>query len=340
MMQISISDKNQCIPVQFELNNGKLLDRSYDFSKLSKYKAVDLFQMINIAIMLKKLQNRFTKPFPQNFLLKKPLAGAVVVTLFNFVFVMIYRPAQTHPGYFLSYEMTMAVYCAGVGLAAFLVINLMKMARYFSNPEEWNFIKELISVIIVIFAMGMAVYFVAFLIEKPADRWNLETLADSYIGTLLIAGIPLYLFTAININQLFQTKLTHPRKDPELEAEKGVVDERITINTPLKKEEMSFYPSEFLYAESDGNYVKFYLQRESEIREKVIRCSISSVEDQLSDIPFLLKTHRAFIVNLKKVEEANGNALGFRLKIPKIPGEIPVSRRHTGKFRDLFKQFG
>jgi hypothetical protein len=290
--------------------------------------------------MLKKLQTRFTKPFPQNFLLKKPLAGAAVIALFNFVFVMIYRPAQTHPGFFLSYEMTMAAYCAGVGLAAFLVIYLMKMSRFFSKPEEWNFIKELISVFIVVFAMGTAVYFMAFLIEKPANRWNLETLADSYIGTLLIAGIPLYLFTAININQLFQTKLTHPRKDPELETENGVGEELIVINTPLKKEEMSFYPSEFLYAESDGNYVNFYLHRESEIREEVIRCSISSVEDQLSDIPFLMKTHRAFIVNLKKVEEANGNALGFRLKIPKIPEEIPVSRRHTGKFRDLFKRFG
>jgi len=290
--------------------------------------------------MLKKLQIRFTKPFPQNFLLKKPGAGAAVIALFNFVFVMIYRPAQTHPGYFLSYEITMAAYCAGVGLAAFLVIYLMKMTRFFSNPEEWNFIKELTTIIIVIFAMGTAVYFMAFLIERPADRWNLETLAGSFTGTFLIAGIPLYLFTAININQLFQTKLTHPQKDQELAEENGAREELIIINTPLKKEEMSFYPSEFLYSESDGNYVNFYLHQESKIREKVIRCSISSVEDQLSDFPFLLRTHRAFIVNLKKVEEANGNALGFRLKIPKIPGEIPVSRRHTGKFRELFKQFG
>ena len=290
--------------------------------------------------MLKKLQTRFTKTFPQNFLLKKPLAGAAVIALFNFVFVMIYRPAQTHPGYFLSYEMTMAAYCAGVGLAAFLVIYLMKMTRFFSKPEEWNFIKELISIFIVIFAMGTAVYFMAFLIERPADRWNLETLAGSFTGTFLIAGIPLYLFTVININQLFQTKLTHSQKDPEPAGENGAGEEFIFINTPLKKEEMSFYPSEFLYAESDGNYVNFYLQREGEIRKEVIRCSISSVEDQLSDFPFLLRTHRAFIVNLKKVEEANGNALGFRLNIPKIPGEIPVSRRHTGKFRDLFKQFG
>jgi hypothetical protein len=289
--------------------------------------------------MFKELQTRFTKPFPQNFLLKKPVAGAAVIALFNFVFVMIYQPAQTHPGYFLSYEMTMAAYCAGVGFAAFLAIYLMKIARFFSNHEEWNFIKELISIFIVVFAMGTAVYFMAFLIEEPADRWNLETLSSSYIGTFLIAGIPLYLFTAININQLFQTKLTHSQKDQK-PAENGAGEELIIINTPLKKEELSFYPSEFLYAESEGNYVNFYLHRESEIRKKVVRCSISGVEEQLSDFPFLLRTHRAFIVNLKKVEEANGNALGFRLKIQRVQGEIPVSRRHTGTFRELFKQFG
>lgn len=289
--------------------------------------------------MFKDLHNRFTKPFPQNFLLKKPVAGAAVISLFNFVFVMIYQPAQTHPGYFLSYEMTMAAYCAGVGFAAFLAIFLIKKTRFFSNPDEWNFLKEFYAIFIVVFAMGTAVYFMAFLIEEPAYRWNLETLAGSYIGTFLIAGIPLYLFTAINLNQLFQTKLMHSEHGREFE-KNGANEELITINSPLKKEDLSFYLSEFLYAESEGNYVNFYLIRENEIHKKVIRSSISSVEDQLSDFPFLLRTHRAFIVNLKKVEEANGNTLGFRLRIHKISEEIPVSRRHTGTFRELFKQFG
>ena len=289
--------------------------------------------------MFKEILTRFIKPFPQNVLLKKPVAGATVIALFNFVFVMIYRPAQTHPGYFLSYEMTMAAYCAGVGIAALLAIFLMKRTRFFSNSDEWNFLKELFAIFLVVLAMGTAVYFMAFLIEEPADRWNTETLAGSYIGTFLIAGIPLYLFTAVNLNQLFQTKLTHSEHGPEFERH-SANEKLITLNSPLKKEELSFSPSEFLYAESEGNYVNFYLHRENEIRKEVIRCSISSVEEQLAEYPFLLRTHRAFIVNLKMVDEANGNALGFRLKLQNVQVEIPVSRRHTGTFRELFKQFG
>ena len=289
--------------------------------------------------MFKEILTRFIKPFPQNVLLKKPVAGATVIALFNFVFVMIYRPAQTHPGYFLSYEMTMAAYCAGVGIAALLAIFLMKRTRLFSNSDEWNFLKELFAIFLVVLAMGTAVYFMAFLIEEPADRWNTETLAGSYIGTFLIAGIPLYLFTAVNLNQLFQTKLTHSEHGPEFERH-GANEKLITLNSPLKKEELSFSPSEFLYAESEGNYVNFYLHRENEIRKEVIRCSISSVEEQLAEYPFLLRTHRAFIVNLKMVDEANGNALGFRLKLQNVQVEIPVSRRHTGTFREQFKQFG
>lgn len=289
--------------------------------------------------MLNELQDRFTKPFLQNYLLKKPIAGAVVISLFNFVFVMIYQPAQTHPGYFLSYEMTMAAYCAGVGLSAFLVIFLMKKIRFFSDQNEWNFIKELFAILIVVFAMGTSVYLMAFLIEEPADRWNLETIISSYIGTFLIAGIPLYLFTAININQLFQTKLTQSANGDRADNSESR-EELITINTTLKKEDLSFHPSEFIYAESDGNYVNFYLQRGGRIQKEIIRISISSIKEQLSAIPFIMRTHRAFIVNLKKVEEANGNALGYRLNIPMIQSEIPVSRRHTGKFRSLYKEFG
>jgi DNA-binding LytR/AlgR family response regulator len=110
----------------------------------------------------------------------------------------------------------------------------------------------------------------------------------------------------------------------------------IRIESQLKKEELGFYPSQFIYAESESNYVIFYFLQDNIVQKEIIRNTISNVEEQLSHIPWFVRTHRAFIVNLKKVEQAKGNSLGFRIKLTGIDSEIPVSRSNTNDFVDAF----
>ena len=109
----------------------------------------------------------------------------------------------------------------------------------------------------------------------------------------------------------------------------------IKISSQLKKEELSFYPSQFLYAESDGNYVVFYLNKDNLVKKEIIRNSINNIEQQLSEIPYFLRTHRAFIVNLKKVRSKQGNTLGYLIKLSDIEFKIPVSRNNTKIFNEL-----
>jgi hypothetical protein len=66
----------------------------------------------------------------------------------------------------------------------------------------------------------------------------------------------------------------------------NLLEDLIQISSQLKKEELSFYPGQFLYAESDGNYVVFYLNRNNLIKKEIIRNSINNIEQQLSDIPY------------------------------------------------------
>jgi DNA-binding LytR/AlgR family response regulator len=98
-------------------------------------------------------------------------------------------------------------------------------------------------------------------------------------------------------------------------------------------------PGEFIYAESEGNYVVFHLIREERSSEVTIRNSISDIEHQLTVIPFFMRTHRAFIVNAAKVISKKGNSLGYQLKLEGSNNKIPVSRHNTGKFDELIRQF-
>ena len=102
---------------------------------------------------------------------------------------------------------------------------------------------------------------------------------------------------------------------------------------------MKFYSGQLIFAESDGNYVIFHLNVDNQIRKKTIRNSIGNIEQQLSSIQYYMRTHRAFIVNVKQVISQKGNTLGYRLKFNGIDTVIPVSRQKTRDFDQLLKQY-
>jgi hypothetical protein len=251
-------------------------------------------------------------------------------------FAIIYQPLGTHAGRFAGYEVTMFLYAIVVGGVSYVTIQGIKSLPVFSGKSDWTVWKEFFSITIILFAIGIAIYLAGFILEEPAPRLNLTTFLGSLKIALLAGVIPFAFFSLINYRAWF---LAAKLKE-NLPLSNEQTDENIIhITSQLKKEELNFYPREFIYAESDGNYVQFFLVRDSKIIKRAIRNSINNIEEQLTGVPFLLRTHRAFIVNLKKVRNIKGNALGYRLKLSGIDKEIPVSRNNTQRFKTIFLKF-
>ncbi|MDP4275617.1 MAG: LytTR family DNA-binding domain-containing protein, partial [Bacteroidota bacterium] len=225
-------------------------------------------------------------------------------------------------------------------LPIIILVKIINKIRYFSKEKAWTILKELLAIVIVLLGMGIFVYFIGFLFESPAQRWNLFTFFDSCKHAFLVGIIPFAFFTLINYRYLFAAQIVQNNirtsTDPSTVVE---AEELIQIGSQLKKEELSFYPNQFIYAESEGNYVVFYLKGNPQIRKEIIRNSISNIEQQLSAIPFFMRTHRAFIVNIKEVLSKKGNSLGYHLRLSGIEAEIPVSRQNTQNFNQLLKQY-
>lgn len=280
--------------------------------------------------------------YPQSFILRNPLWGAFVISLFFFGFTSLYKPFNVHATRVLSFEMTMALYSFLSGIFMYLVVKILKTIEYFLNDKEWTLFKEIISVLIILFSLGVAIYFLGFIIESEpsVNRWNLSTFFNSLGSAFLIGIIPMIFFTAINYRYLFSpvsglgvgTYAVTENENPQSQ-------DLIQISSQLKKEALNFYPDDFIYAESDGNYVMFYLIKNGMVKKEMIRNSINSIEQQLSHIPYFLRIHRAFIVNLNKVISKQGNTLGYLLKLAETESRIPVSRNNTGKFNSLFARF-
>ena len=271
------------------------------------------------------------KRLPQNLILKKPLLGTLILSAIWFVFITLYRPLGVRSAR-LSFVSTMALYSLIQAISIYIAAKLLTRIPFFSKEREWTILKEALSIILMLFIVGVVIYFAGFIIQPPADRWNISTFLDSCEKAFLIGIIPFALFTLMNYRYLFFTEIEQYYDHLNYQKMNMPHEELVHINSQLKKDFLDFYPSQFIYCESDGNYVVFYLLVNGQCRKKMIRNSINNIEQQLIRIPYVMRIHRAFIINLKMIAEKKGNSLGYRLKIHNTDAEIPVSRNNTKNF--------
>ncbi|MGM0566928.1 MAG: LytR/AlgR family response regulator transcription factor [Bacteroidota bacterium] len=287
---------------------------------------------------LNRVRQLFTKKLPRNFLLRNPVLGGLTLSAFMLGFTAAYRPLGSHASLGFSYLETMALYAFIAGFSVILLIYLLNQFPHFSVKSTWNLKKELLAIFITLFGLGVAIFFAAFILEPPAERWNFPTFFDSVFNAFLVGIIPFIFFTSVNIPYLSSHFVVLEKPEYQGKQINEPTEERIHISSQLKKESLSFFPSQFLFAESDGNYVHFHLSENGKARKVTIRNSISNVGEQLSDNPEFFRTHRAFIVNLKKVQRKLGNSSGYRLKLSDSETEIPVSRQKSKMIDEVLKE--
>jgi membrane protease YdiL (CAAX protease family) len=132
--------------------------------------------------------------YPQNYIIKNPFTGTLIIALFVFGFTVLYKPFNTHAARAFSYEATMAIYSLLSGIFIFLSIKILRTVKYFSNTKDWTIFKEFLSVFLVLFVLGIAIYLLGFFIETSAQRWNISTFLNSFKGAFLTGIIPLFFF--------------------------------------------------------------------------------------------------------------------------------------------------
>ncbi|WP_249037287.1 LytTR family DNA-binding domain-containing protein [Algoriphagus antarcticus] len=279
------------------------------------------------------------KEIPQNYLLQKPWAAFVIITVFGFLFTLIYTPFDTAQVESQLFMGKLIIYGLMVGSAAFIATTWLVNPFICKKASFWTIGKELLSFAVILFAMGLTVYFVAFLLEPTAGRWNFHTFLDSFKYAVFICFLPYIFFSLVHAPFWFSTLPIQEEFFNRLPAEKPKDVPLLNISSKLKKESLEFYLSELLCISSEGNYVVFYLSQEGKLHKKIIRNSMNEIEEQLKMHACLLRVHRAFLVNLKKISQKRGNALGYRLRLNGLDLEVPVSRNKVREFEEKFAAF-
>ena len=134
------------------------------------------------------------------------------------------------------------------------------------------------------------------------------------------------------IDALIDRAMKEAVKEP---AEELARKKKIVLKSANARETLEVDPVEILLIESVGNYIEItYLREKDKAETTLLRSTLRRIERPLKPFPFLFKCHRGFVVNINRIERANGNAQGYKLYLEGVAKEIPVARSYLKKFRE------
>ncbi len=94
---------------------------------------------------------------------------------------------------------------------------------------------------------------------------------------------------------------------------------------------------QLLYVEAAGNYLRIWVLQNGQPTDYRLRATLKQQEELWAGHPQLLRCHRAFMVNLDRVQQVSGNSAGYRLTLhPDLP-PVPVSRGQAQAFKRAFQ---
>ncbi|MDQ3050233.1 MAG: LytTR family transcriptional regulator [Bacteroidota bacterium] len=111
-------------------------------------------------------------------------------------------------------------------------------------------------------------------------------------------------------------------------------DSTLVFNSDNGKDSIRLQADQFLYAESSDNYTDIVYIENSIVRRALIRSSLKRIEE-MNAATYVIRVHRAFLVNMLKVKKVTGNSQGYRLIFDNLDETIPVARRVSFQVRDL-----
>ncbi len=257
-------------------------------------------------------------PYPKSESFKEIFVSSLGAGVSVYLFLIIFQPFGTenfqHPYKFLL----LFPYCVIFG-TVFLMANLIA-----SRFTHWNIGAELLKIIFILFFGSVLSYFYnsLFLSHVELDLGNYFYM---FLYSLAV-GIPISIIYILS--RYIYLKNIHEKKA-------HIISQHLPVPAPEQQQnllkisaqntELMINEKDFLCAQSMENYCTFYFLENNSLKKTLIRISFSNALQQI-ETDSVKKCHRSYIVNLRRVKNLKGNAQGYKLILPEIDFEIPVSR--------------
>jgi len=308
----------------------------------------------------------FKQSFPYNASPKSHLKTALGFGLFIMIFLLVFKPFGL-----VAFPMSRLVFISIMyGLITFgciflTLITLPVFFPQFFKEDEWTTGKQIVHTTAVIVLVGLANYLISpFLVDTS---YSLRDMLWFQGITLAIALLPVTIFTLLKQNSLLKKfeqqavllekklkeKLDTEKKQepPALPSEKKNEWPSIELTGDYQGEKIVLLPEDLYFITAANNYIKVYFNKNTRLpvhagadvtgvtgqgkpSYSIIRMTVKKAEEALEAWPCFFRCHRAYIINLDKVEHVEGNAQGYKIRLSNTEESIPVSRNLNSEFSD------
>lgn len=286
--------------------------------------------------------NKITKYLKQPYPIQaNPWKTILVISLFVSFFMLFFQPF----GLSEYHSNNKVLILLGYGFVTFLVqvlvlIILPKFFKSFFHENNWTFLRHLILLLGILFFIGVG-NFVYSMVVFSFGQNILIVFSVFQVVTLVIGLFPVSAVLVLSQNRKLIVGIKQAKELTKVIENRSITDtnenEIVEFKVSALGKSIQINPSHICYIASQGNYVDFYIINKGEVLKNTIRSTIKVIEETLKDYNFLLRCHRAYIVNTNLIEDVNGNAQGLRLSIKGCSEKILVSRSYVSVFKSKIK---
>lgn len=281
------------------------------------------------------------KPYPYNPVSGKDLVSNFLIGCFVAFFLLVFQPFDIS-----LWETPYRFWkILGFGFVSFLcptvfrLLSVLALRR--SRPEEsWTVWKEILALVLVLLFIALGNMLYGNLIGIASI--SLGQLSLAILSTFLLGIFPITANVALKynrfqaLNQKEAEQIEQEVKNYQQRAEVNKIeDEPHRIETSLlvliaenEKDRLELRSEDLLYIESADNYSNIVYLKEEKLSRQLLRGSLKRLEAQIT-LPYIIRCHRSYIVNIRQVNEVSGNAQGYKIGF-KTTGvtPVPVSRNY------------
>lgn len=223
----------------------------------------------------------------------------------------------------------------GLGVITFLSLslNLLILPSLFPkilNGSAWNIKKEIFWELWILFTISVGYYL--YYKSLKIMVFGFEVI----IKLILIAIVPTFILIILNRHRLLRVHLKLANElNLKLRENKAMADKLVHFVSDYQKDNLSLKVSQILLVRSANNYIEIFWKEGTEVKNQMVRCSLTKAEEIVRDNKFIFKCHRSYLANINYIDRIEGNSQGYRLFFENIDFPVPVSKNYAGKLTDL-----
>lgn len=269
----------------------------------------------------------FDLSYPKSKSKKEVFISSILVGISTYLFLLVFQPFGTNSISDFKLVKILFPYFLIV-FSVFYFVNLFSLKKI----VKWNLGKEISKIIVIILLCSILGYFYNTLIISKVQLSFLNFLyMFFYAFSIAVPICSVYVLTRFiylnNKNNRLAAALSE--KIASLEIVNNIISKnQIRING------LTINEDDLYFIESTDNYCTFYYWDNSGIKNTLIRTTLKSTSEQIKS-KNIIRCHRSFIVNLKKVKTVKGNAQGYKLKFENTDFEVSVSRKYMEDVKNV-----